>query len=58
MANRRRQRRSPSSRSEGDEAGGNPLRATHFAPFPLLAIKDQEAQQKPDIEYTYPQLLI
>ena len=34
------------SLSEGDEAGGNPLRAMPFAPFPLLAIKDTEEQAK------------
>jgi hypothetical protein len=50
--------RSQTNHSEVARAGGNPLRATPFAPFPLLAIKDKETKQKPAIEYTYPQLLI
>ena len=57
-AKRCRQQRCQTSRSETPQAGGNPLRATPFAPFPLLAIKDKEALQKTAIEYTYPQLLI
>ena len=45
------------SRSEVPQAGGNPLRATPDAAFPLLKIKDRRPG-KSAIEYTYPQLLI
>ena len=45
-AAKRRRQHHLTSPSEVPHAGGTPLRATPFAPFPHLAIKDKETQVK------------